>query len=233
MKKDWRQLLDKRNFDLWKFVLKHYKINLKKSHESNYITRYIDDKVTIFINEENIHPAPFTHELLHIFLKVKKLLIAFDLKTKISEYPQLYFLFSNSLKNHIGNCLEHEKIFPLFLERGFKAENFVVDFEERIMDEKKLKELQQDFLKNNIYSRKAIDIYLGKYFSMKSTSNEKYDYHHYFAELKNLDSSLFEVLEEFWKNWSHFEIESVYGYEFFLDAFLQKLDIWMEQKTII
>ncbi|WP_211356715.1 hypothetical protein [Aquimarina intermedia] len=233
MHKDWRKLLDRRNLELWNYLLKQYKIHLKKSSEQNYITRYTNDTVTICINEDNIHPAPFTHELLHIYLKVKKILIASDFINKIEQYPQLYFLFSNSLKNHIGNCMEHSKILPIFIKLDFKREDFVSDYDEIIMDEEQMEKLELDFLKDNIYSRQAIDVYIGKFFSIKSNSNEQYDYQTYLNAFEKLEPSLFKILNIFWTNWSQFDIENADGYENFLDVFLKNLNKWMQQETVI
>ncbi|SDS35086.1 hypothetical protein SAMN04488552_2896 [Christiangramia echinicola] len=226
-------MLDKRNLEMWNYVLKNYKIQLKKSSEDNYITRYSNDSVTICINEENIHPAPFTHELLHIYLKVKKNFIASELSDKIEEYPQLYFLFSHSLKNHIGNCLEHGKILPLFLNMGFKKEDFVSDYDEIILTKEEVDNLKLDFLKDNIYSRQAVDIYIGKYFSMKSNSNEQYDYQDHLKAFENLEPSLFHILNDFWISWSQFNIETTDSYRGFLESFLGKLDLWMGRNTVI
>ncbi len=121
------KLLDKRNINLWDSLSKLHKIELADSMEPNYITHFLNEKITIYIQPDNYCPAAFTHELLHIFLKSNKVNIAFDLDNRIAESEKLFYVFSNRLKEHIGNCLEHSKMLPIYLELGYEEQLFISD----------------------------------------------------------------------------------------------------------
>ena len=90
MQNKYLKLIDNRNSDLWNDMLSKFKIHLEKSPEPSYITSYEDDVITIKINEGNINPAPFTHELLHIYLRSKNINLSRDLLDKLRDSDTRY-----------------------------------------------------------------------------------------------------------------------------------------------
>ncbi len=129
MKKEYRSLIDKWNEDLWRTLNAHFHITLKPSPETSYITNYSPEGITIFIDNTNMDPAPFTHELLHLYLKYKEVSILNDFTERTQNDNELLYLFSQTEINQISNSLEHFKMLPMFLTRNFKREPFITDYQ--------------------------------------------------------------------------------------------------------
>ena len=60
----------------------------------------------------------FTHELLHIYLRSKGVFIGARLKRKLQSSKTLSIIYSEPLLEHLGNCLDHIKMLPIYLELG-------------------------------------------------------------------------------------------------------------------
>ena len=163
--------LDKRNEDLWREMNAHFTIILKESPENNYITNYSPKGITIFVDPTDMNPAPFTHELLHLYLKHRQIRILDDFTENTATDSELLYLLSQSVVNHISNCLEHYKMVPLFLGRDFELQFFTKDFHTKLMDEQTANKIAKDYLKNGIHDGKAVQTFIKKFFSMKSSAN--------------------------------------------------------------
>lgn len=224
-------LFDDRNKDLWEELNEQYNIQVKVNSEPGYLTDFKDDVITIFVDEKDINPASFTHELLHIFLKSKGVLVARDLRDSIKNNENLSHFFSTSLQEQIGNTLEHQKMIGLYRERGFEDHKFVNDYEVKIMDTQQLDTLLTNYRIEGSYKRDIVDKYIGKFFSMKASNNRNYDYSPYYQRLNSLDGSLFQILDKFWKEWLEYDIEDPKEeYRGILASFLKDLDRWVEKR---
>lgn len=233
MEKNFKPLIDVRNSDLWNEMSSVYKISLKESEEPGYLTTFDNDKVTIMVDMKNLNPHSFTHELLHLYMKTRKVNIASDLKTTVNKEDFINDIFSDSLLEHMGNCLEHVKMLPLYLARGLQNQLFVRDFHKKVMDKKELRELKKSFYRDGIYSRDAIDKFMGKFFSMKASNNPKFNYDYFFLGLKNIDSQLYDCLLKFWEEWQHFEVgDAPEKYQAMLDRFMGNLKTWKMDKPV-
>lgn len=233
MENNFKPLIDARNSDLWKEMSSEYTIKLKEAKEPGYLTSFDNGKVTIMVDMENLNPHSFTHELLHLYMKTREVNIANDLKATIKKENFLKDIFSDSLLEHMGNCLEHVKMLPLYLARGLRNELFVKDFHNKVMEKKELLELGKSYCKNGIYSRDAIDKFIGKFFSMKSSNNPKYNYDYYFLGLKHIDPQLYASLLKFWEEWQHFEVgDAPEKYQAMLDQFIRDLRTWKMNKPV-
>lgn len=227
-------LLDDRNADLWKMLQQVYNFRIKKQSKSSYATFFEEDQVIIEVNEADLNPASFTHELLHVFLKQKNVLIAADLQKAVEERKRLNYIFSSSLKQHMGNCLEHEKMLPLFLQRGFNNEGFIGDYYDLVINKGELEELKNCYIKNGVVNRNAADMYIGKFFAVKAANNPEHDYSKFCEELEILDGPLWNALMKFWKNWLNYSIdESPKVYKDSVYSFMEDLDKWAGSKVII
>lgn len=233
IKEKLKPLLDERNEDLWEILIKQYNIQLESSSEPGYLTDFQDEVITIYIDEQDLDPAFFTHELLHIFLKSKRILIAGELQDRINQNENLSRIFSPSLQELVGNCLEHQKMIDLYRKRGYEEEKFVRDYDVKIIDKNQMEELRASYREKDQYNREAIDLFIGKFFSMKSTNNKNFNYTPFYQELYKLDSSIYQILNSFWENWLHFEIKDTREkYQQMLDIFLGELDKWVEDRNI-
>lgn len=177
------------------------------------------DVARIFYVKHDICPASFTHELLHILMKSKKILIANDLDNGLGKRPEIDFLFSYKLKIHIGNCLEHIKTLPIFLELGYPAEKFISDYDEEKMNDQLVEEIRNHYTQNKILNRQAVDFYIAKFFAMKACNNYSYDYSSYYNSLKKIDFELYRLLDAFWNSWIGYDISKGREYKKILTQF--------------
>lgn len=227
-------LIDERNTKIWEDLNKKFNIVLSKSYEPNYITNFKPELITIFIDEENINPAAFTHELLHILLKSKYIMIAEDYNSLILEHNQLFLLFSKNLRDHIGNCLEHIKMLPIYLNLGFDKTMFNSDYAIKKMNEEFLSLLKSKYKVNEVYNRLAVDAFIGKFFSMVACNNKSHNYLSYYEDLRGLDNELYTLLNNFWNSWENYDIEAPNtSYSEMLEIHMKDLKKWIEKKAFL
>jgi hypothetical protein len=228
------KLINSRNMDLWLELNKEYDFILEESPEPNYMSRVEDKKATIRIYQNDLTPSPFTHELLHVFLKSKNVLIQYELFEAVKGSDELKTIISFELIEHIGNSLEHSLILPIFLKMGFEKEDFLSDFKEKKMTDKELKVLKSNFKINRVYRKESVDFFIGKFFAMKSCNNKAFKYYKYFVALEKLDCKLYKLLHEFWEDWLTFDFTNPNDtYEVILENFLLDINHWLSNKTII
>ncbi len=234
MKEEYQSLIDKRNADLWREMNAHFNITLKKSPESNYITSFHPSDVTILVDHTDINPAPFTHELLHLYIKHKQTMILKDLSESTATDNELLHLLSPPVVNHISNCLEHFKMIPMFLGRGFGIQFFTKDFHQQLMDMPGLEKLTKSYLKNGIHDGRAVKTFITNFFSMKASANKAHNYAPYFSALSKLDEKLYSILDDFWAQWLTFKIgDPPEEYQAMLESFLSAMREWTKGKTLI
>lgn len=234
MHEDYKALIDDRNEDLWREMNAHFHITLKECPEKSYITSYTSSGIIIYIDKSNIGPAPFTHELLHLFIKYKDTHILRDLSKMTETDNHLLHLFSQSVVNHISNCLEHFKMLPMYLGRNFDNEHFTQDFQTQLMDGQTTDKLMATYIKNGIYDGRAVQTFINKFFSMKASNNKRFDYGPYFKALSKLDPQLYYNLDSFWEGWVNFKIGNPpEEYQNILETFLNEMGTWIKNKTLI
>ena len=94
MKEEYKTLVYKRNEDLWREVNAHFTITIKESEERAYLSSFTPEGTTLFVDNSNLDPAAFTHELLHLYLKQKQTWILRDLSEMTLNDNELLHLFS-------------------------------------------------------------------------------------------------------------------------------------------
>lgn len=220
-------LINEQNLDLWKKVSHCFKIKLEESPESGYLTYFDVNSVIIEIDMRDRTPASFTHELLHLYMKIEGVHVAWELKKKITADMALTEIFSTSLRVHIGNCLEHVKMLPLFLSLGFRNEDFISDYHQKIIDDGKMQDLESEYYKNGSPVLAKVDTYIDLFFTMKASNNPEFDYSSYFKRMEKLDELLFKIHFEFWEVWKNFKIgQAKRAYFPSLNSYLERLKIW-------
>ena len=227
-------LLDERNSELWNDLNTTHNITLEPSFEPNFITNFKDDNITIYVYEDNLSPADFTHELLHIRLKSNGLDIGRDLNKKIEENEKLYCLFSTALKDHISNCLEHIKMLPIFIDLGFKNSQFLSDYKSKKMSSGQMQEIALRYRESRIYDREAVDSFIGLFFAMKADNNRMNKYDIQYKKLSKLDKKLYKLLVDFWEDWLTFDYnDKDDNYDDIINYFIEDLNDWHDNKTVI
>ena len=68
-------LLDDKNIELWKTLNSDYEIVIQKEKRSDYLSYSKDKKTIIYVPNDNLNSASFAHELLHVYLRSKKVFI--------------------------------------------------------------------------------------------------------------------------------------------------------------
>lgn len=234
MEEKFKNLIDNRNADLFKSMEQRYNLEIKEAEKPGYATSFDDNNVTIEVDMEDLNPHSFTHELLHIYMKSEDVMIAEDIKEWVKKNESLSDIFSASLQEHLGNCLEHEKMLPLYLDRGLRNDRFVRDFNKKVIEEDDLRELQQKYKQENMYSRDLVDKYIGKFYSMKTFNNPEYNYTEYLQAFEMIDPRLYIYLYTFWEEWSEFHIEDPKEkYRSSLDNLFSNLLQWKKERAVL
>lgn len=229
-----KSLIDERNLELWTTLNSSQNISLESSFEPNFTTNFKEDEITIYVDENRLKPADFTHELLHIKLKSNGLNVGNDLNKRIEENENIHNLFSKDLKDHIGNCLGHIKMLPEFIELGFKNSQFISDYNSKKMSSSQMREIKSRYRESGIYDREAVDTFIGLFFAMKADNNRMNRYGDFYISLAKLDNKLFKALSDFWEDWSSFDYNDPNdNFDDILQYFIQDLNSWFENKTVI
>lgn len=223
-------LVDNRNSALWNEIDNKYKISFKYSINEEYTVYQQSNKVVFYINKNNICIDSFTHELLHVYLSLNGLHINGGFKNRIMLDSFYCQLFSHNLLEHIGNCLEHVKFLPIYLELGFDREKFILDFDVFKCTDTEIKELESFYRIHNKINTNAVDPFVGRLISIIADPNENFDYSQYLLQLKNIDHKLFDAINNLFDNWKKIKIENRTvlddDYSDVLNVFFDELNIW-------
>lgn len=202
-------LIDRRNLELWTTLKSKFEIEIIKENRDTHSVFTKKDKATIRVP---FRPSidSFTHELLHIFMKLKDIYVGGTITLHVKEDPILSKFMSDNLTEHIGNCLEHIKMLPEFLKMGFKREEFIFDYHVNKLTEKELDSIKRHFRRKPLFQKeqfysKAIDLYIGKYFAVKACPNKSFPYDKGQEELRELDNELYSILDRFMTGWEKFD----------------------------
>jgi hypothetical protein len=237
--------IDNRNRKLWEDLISAFpNISIEENIEPNYAINIKENTIKIFVDKNCQSPASFTHELLHIELKLlNKIEIGRDLSRLISKDKILNYIFSKDLEDHITNVLEHVKFIDKFKFLGFSEVDFLSDFESIKISDVEIEYIKTYYKREEIFDKDCIDFYIGKFFGIKACTNKKFNYTRYLNELKSIDSTLYQTLDRFWNHWIEYDIQNSDKkfmifikkprYQKFLKSFIKELNIWAKSKTIL
>jgi len=179
-------LIDNRNEKLWNDLNTTHSINIDLSNYPNYACDSIGNNSTILIPKDDICIDSFTHELLHIFIRQKELFFGSSLENLIRGNDILNQIFSDNLIEHFGNCIDHIKMLPIYLELGFDKRKFITDYDVNKCTKAEIQQLKDNFKIGRNYYGEAIDFYIGKYIAIKSDPKQHINYPKSLTELKKL-----------------------------------------------
>jgi len=237
---DTQGLIDNININLWKSLICIHEISILRENRNDYLAHSQNGKTIIYVPISNPNPASFCHELLHIFLRTKNVFIGVGLKLSIKENHILSAVFSDKLLDHIGNCLDHIKIYPEFIKLGYSSSDFISDYYENKFTTEELNDIKTHFVKQTFlgksYNKSAINLFIGKYFAVKACPNKSIDYSCCINELNKIDANLFNILQNFYTAWHNFDYNNedpIKGdYYQFLFEFIHDLEKWVNKKKI-
>lgn len=230
------KLVDERNQYLWKNIKQHYKITIVYSETDEYGNFPINNKSTISVAKNNLNPDSFTHELLHIYMRLHEIYIGGGITNIISSSNIMSLIFSENLLDHFGNSLDHIKMLPIYLAMGFNKEKFLHDYYEQKCTNEDISLMKKNYKIGKIYNSQAIDYYIGKYLAIMADPNDSFNYLPYLQKLKKIDSNLYLVLDKLIKDWNDFQIDeedsALNDYHSILFDFYDGLKKWITNKRI-
>lgn len=226
-------LIDNRNKVLFDELKASFTITIELVKDTQTYSCYsINNESTIYVPESLISAEAFTHELLHIFLRSKKIFIGSRLKRKLPKCNELSGIFTETLLTHISNCLDHIKMLPLYLNLGYERDKFISDYHKYkcpIQDLELLQTAMVDVQSNNC---QLTEFYLEKYFAIKACPNPAFDYTSQLKILEKLDKKLFYINERLISKWSSMSIyhdtNPEKAYIEIAEAYIHEMKMWVK-----
>jgi hypothetical protein len=232
---DQTRLVDERNKALWDILNSHFQIDFKPSVTGEYRVYSINDQATFYVPEANLCADSFTHELLHVYLRYKKVFIGAAFSNTINSSAILKNLLNDRLTEHVGNCLDHIKMFEKYQQMGFRPEKFILDYDLHKCTASDLADLKRYYKQKGSYNTEAVNLFMGKFVAMCADFNDNFDYAPCFEALDKLDPLLFAVLDQFIADWEDLDIESEdilqSSYYPLLNTFYEGMKRWMTGKN--
>jgi hypothetical protein len=108
-------------------------IDLRKLYEIEFEVKDIEycevftknNKSIIFYNPRIVDNDSIAHELLHIWLNTFNYISGNILFLLSQENIKLDKIFIKGLTDYIGNCMDHVKMYPKYIELGYDPNKFV------------------------------------------------------------------------------------------------------------
>lgn len=217
-------LVDYRSFELWNVINNHFIVTIEQSKENNYGCFTIENKAILYIDNSNLCIDSFAHELLHAKMTMNGCYLGSCLKSYISDSQLLHRLLKLELGDHIGNVLEHVKIFELYSNLGFDVSKFTVDYHEHKCTNSELSNMETLYRQLNFL---MIDTYLGKLFAVLCDPNPELDYTSTKLRLRKIEPKLYRISYELVEQWKQLEVEN---YRTVVTVFISKLEKWVKRK---
>jgi len=230
------ELIDKRNEKLWNELNKEHSITVELTDKPNYAVYSINNESIVYVTKNNLDIASFTHELLHIDIRLKEIYFGTSFELLVRESAELSGIISKELTEHFGNCMSHILMLPKFIEFGFDKKEFISDYNVNKCTKNEIQDLKDNFKIRGIYNSQAIDFYIGKFIAIKADPKQHINYPKSLSELKKLDSDLYNILDKCVSSWKNmpFVKENLWDDDHGSVSFelYQNLCEWTENKTI-
>lgn len=232
-----KDLIDSRNESLWTELQRRYNITFEKSDNGEYSCFSINDDITFFIVPDNLSKDSFTHEMLHVYLRMKDCYMGAGLKLTIKQSKILSAIMSDKLIEHMGNCLDHIKMLPIYLDMGFNREKFLLDYDTHKCSDNELFSLKANYWQGKKINPKSVDLYIGKLFAIYADPNNSIDYSIQLNALKKIDPMLYQITTDMIEYWNKIKIEDRQlmddDYHSVLFEYYDNLKKWITKNKII
>ncbi|MDD3875569.1 MAG: hypothetical protein PHT69_03050 [Bacteroidales bacterium] len=229
------QFIDERNSELWNTLNSEFNIRIEPSKNQEYSCFTQNNDAILYVDENNICKDSFTHELLHIHLKEKEFYLGSSLKLTIAHSRILSRMLSEALIEHIGNCLDHLKMFEIYKNLGFRQEKFLLDFYDYKCTEFEINDLSRNYKIGNKINTNAVDFYIGKLVAILCDPNIENDYQKPLTILKKLDAKLYSIVEKLIEDTKSYNLnnEDIFvSYRDISNDFYSNLITWMKNNKI-
>lgn len=172
-----------------------------------------------------------THELLHVKMKSFGYISGNYLQLALNSNSNLNLIFDSQLCQHIDNCMDHIKMYPFFIEYGYKPKEFLDNGNKRLSSVRDLKKINLKREKQINY--KDVNSYIGNLISILSDHLDN-NYSKHLKILKEKDEPLFNIVSKFWGNWKAFDItniDPIYNSDIeLMDNFIDEMEVWIKSK---
>lgn len=203
-----KDLVDHRNIVLWNKIDSTYRVNFEISSNGEYGCYSRGNEVTFYIGQGELSKGSFTHEMLHVYFRLNDCFLGAGMSNILLSNNRLGKILSTKLIEHIGNCFEHVKMLPLYLDMGFKKSEFLTDYYEHKCKPSELQIFKKKYLKNGSVDTQLVDPFIGKLVAMLCDPNDELYYENELDEFKKIDSTLFLSIETALASWKSIDIES-------------------------
>lgn len=234
-------LLDEHNSELWRYLNERHHIELRRGRRPDYLL-YSEGVVSLIdIPDDKADAASFTHQLLHLDLWVKDVYVNSCLIAAVESSSILSGILKRPILEHIANSLEHLKMFPVFIDMGYKAGAFLSDYQTNRLTEHTMRGIKEHFKHRiffkSIYSSFGIASFITSYFTARSCPAECFDYSRELQQLKSTAPLLYGILERFTEKWNRYDVTTIpsegSSYELIIYEFVKELELWAKEKRII
>ncbi|MES2373429.1 MAG: hypothetical protein V4557_12665 [Bacteroidota bacterium] len=229
-------LIDRKNEAIWKEISARYNIKVASVSSDEHSVFSKGDDINFFVPHGASNPDTFTHEILHVYLRSKGILIGANLTKTIAGSQVMSRLLTPGLVEQVGNILDHIKMYPIYEQMGCDPEKFILDYHKYKCEPNEMKLIQQHFKVKGSYNSIAVDAFIGRYFSIKGDFNKNFDYSDCLKKLEKIDGKLFEVLELFHDEWVDFDInedDPDYTYKHVVSNFYDDMKEWITGKEFL
>lgn len=231
-----KELIDSRNENLWNSINEKFNVTFEDSINGEYACYSQNNDIIFYINQSNLSKDSFTHEMLHVYMRMNDCYIGAGLENTIKGSRILSSILSANLIEHMGNCLDHIKMLPIYIELGFEKEKFIMDYFEYKCTQEEIQMFKKFYQTNKKINLNAVDPYIGRLISILADPNDKFDYKNDLSELKKIDTLLFQIIENFINHWKLIKIENRKPFEddyhSVLFKFYENIKIWISKNKI-
>lgn len=225
--------IDSRNQNIWNKIQSKFQIGFEDSLDENYGCYCQNDNVIFYINKNNLCIDSFTHEMLHVYLRLREFYFGGALQMNLGYDSIFSQIFSANLIEHIGNCLDHVKMLSLYIDLGFERRKFISDYDLFKCTDLEILNLQRFYKVNNAVNSKLAGTYIGKLVSIFADPNDSFDYSTHLSELQKIDPHLYKIVEDLFDQTKSIKIENRLSYENSYSTvvfnFKENLQTWIEQ----
>lgn len=225
-------LLDSRNRQLWDQLNAKYNIEVLPADNNEYSVFSKENDITFRYVPTNLCTASFTHEMLHVYLRLQGCFVGAGLKNTIQSSRILSRIMSFELLEHIGNSLDHLKMLPMYLEMGYEREKFIMDYHVHKGSPESIKNIERYYRVGKKLEPTAVDSFIGKIFSILADPNDSFNYSKELERLKKIDPLLFQINVKMLNHWSRIPFENAPlhdNYHSMLFQYYDDLKVWLSK----
>lgn len=224
---------NEKNAKLLEDLRKDFQIDFEQK-SINYCGVFTKNKhAIIHYNPRIVDDESIAHELLHIWLNRYEYNFGNYIFSVCQSHQKLSKIFVKFLCDYIENCLDHLKMYPKYIEMGYKPEKFIKNGLKEKSSINDIKSIHLKFLGK--YNSKSVEKYIGCLISIYADHVQN-NYTKHLELLKSKESELFRIVTEFWTKWRVFDIENIdpiFNSDVELaESFVSNMENWVENKKI-